>query len=120
VDARRASNVILLPNLHLWMLDEDPPLRGTEKLATSGLCHTVEGQLVDARRVSSATEFCIKAMAEGFSETTLMMVEALLRLIVNGTNVDHDIASAQNSLIILLPEYGLYSTLQDFNYIEEV
>jgi hypothetical protein len=23
-------------------------------------------------------------------------------------------------LIILLPEYGLYSTLQDFNYIEEV
>jgi hypothetical protein len=38
-------------------------------------------------------------MAEGFSETTLMMVEALLRLIVNGTDVDHDIAGAQIGLI---------------------
>jgi hypothetical protein len=38
-------------------------------------------------------------MAKNFGKTTLMMVESLPRFIIDGADINHDIAGAQNSLI---------------------
>lgn len=48
---------------------------------------------------TGTTEFGFKSVAKDFTKATLVVIKALLGFIENGTDVDDDITSIQNSRI---------------------
>lgn len=56
----------------------------------------------------SRGELRVEAVAENFSETSLVMIKALLRLIVYATNINDDVAGIQDSRVS-----GAFQVLQN-------
>jgi superfamily II DNA helicase RecQ len=63
--------------------------------------------------------FGAQILRDSLLDQTLCRRVALQKFL-DGTAETCTMISSSTHLIILLPEYGLYSTLQDFNYIEDV